>query len=55
MTLPKDAAQRCAVIAKHEGCTPKQAMEALVAYGFDAWLDSRVARMPAKPASEPAI
>ena len=55
MVLDKRSAKRCATVAKLEGTTPKQVMEALIAYGFDAWLDSRVARMPPTPASEPAV
>jgi hypothetical protein len=55
MMLTKDVAKRCATVAKFEGIAPKKALELLTQYAFDAWLDSRVARMPAKPASEPAI
>jgi hypothetical protein len=51
MTLTKDTAKRCATIAKHEGITNKQALEALIDYAYQAWLDARVARMPLKAAN----
>jgi hypothetical protein len=52
MALPKNAAKHCSTIAKYEGITPTQALEALVAYAYQAWLDARVARLPMKAASE---
>jgi hypothetical protein len=55
MALPKNAARRCSTIAKHEGITPTQALEALVAFAYDAWLASRVARAAPKPVAEPAV
>jgi hypothetical protein len=55
MELPKNAAKRCATVAKFEGISPSKALEALTDYAYQAWLDSRVARMPAKPAAEVAV
>jgi len=55
MALNKTVAKQCATIAKFEGISPSKALEALVAFAYEAWLDSRVARMPPKPASEPAV
>ena len=55
MTIPKNAAKRCATVAKFEGISPSKALEALTFYAYQAWLEARVARMPAKPASEPAV
>jgi hypothetical protein len=55
MTLTKDVAKRCATVAKFEGIAPKKALEALTDYAYQAWLDSRVCRMPAKPSGEPAV
>jgi hypothetical protein len=55
MMLTKDVAKRCATVAKFEGIAPKKALELLTDYAYAAWLDARVARMPAKPASEPAV
>jgi hypothetical protein len=55
MVLPKNAAKRCATLAKFEGISPTQALEALVAFAYDAWLDSRVARAAPTPASQPSI
>ena len=55
MMLTKDVAKRCSIVVKFEGIPPKKALELLTDYAYQAWLDSRVARMRAKPASEPAI
>ncbi len=55
MMLTKDVAKRCATVAKFEGIAPRKALELLTDYAYQAWLDSRVARMPPKPASEPAV
>jgi hypothetical protein len=55
MTLPKETAKRCATIAKHEGVTPRQALEALTDFAYQAWLDARVCRAVPKPASEAAV
>jgi hypothetical protein len=55
MTLNKRVAKQCATVAKFYGIAPKKALELLTDFAYQAWLDARVTRMPAKPASEPAV